>query len=131
MRTTLKLECIGDNHVQEWRNACRFMGGILNGGSMRGGPPRPWVAKITMDGDQIKRTFLRGQKDYSEANSVGSRGVYLYFHLEMGLYDVFSLETWKRSRRYFLKVEESGETKELEKEEAITWARKNCWEPMY
>lgn len=67
-----------------------------------GRPHRPWVADVT-DGD---RRFLRGHKDYSEANGTGSRGVYVYYHLEPGrVYEVNELLDRTTARRYLARVE--------------------------
>lgn len=41
----------------------------------------PWVAKINKDG---KLEFLRGQVDYSTANTIGTIGVMYRFILESG-----------------------------------------------
>lgn len=70
--------------------------------------PRPWVAKITGTDKKYKykREFVRGQKDYSKANSTGSRGIYIYYYLDEGcIYEVSEQVTWKSWERYFCKVE--------------------------
>lgn len=120
MRHALALEWIGEDH--HWVNrAC----GLPYDG--------PWVARIKWDSEheRIKREFVRGQKDYSAANSVGSRGVMLYFAIEPGLYEVKARTSWKNSKRYFMVVEGPEQTRELSNQEAESWARENCWEPMY
>jgi hypothetical protein len=113
MTFTLSLEAIADNvadHVVQIKR-----GRAPN----RGLPPRlqhllyvptrqPWVAEVSRDeaSGKVRRVFLRGQKDFSRANSVGSRGVYLYFHLHEGVtYEVRELTSWTRERRYFCRVE--------------------------
>lgn len=109
MRAVLKLECIGDNSAA----LCRLAQGILRTAGMEENArlfapvPGPWVARITGPDPRFgfAREFLRGQKDYSEANSVGSRGVYLYFALPPGIYEVNDLVSWKRTDRYFCRVE--------------------------
>ncbi len=79
---------------------------------------RPWVARITGLDAQFgyKREFMRGQKDYSQANSVGSRGVYMYYPLSDGIYEVHERLSWKRTRRYFCQVSNSDIT-EISREE--------------
>lgn len=103
-------------------------GGILPGRSTNCGQPRPWVARIKWDPElrRLHRDFQRGDKDYSEANSVGSRGVFLYFAIEPGLYEVFSLPAWRKTRREFLLVENEDHTRKLTQAEATAWAKENC-----
>src|SRR5690606_23131495 len=89
---------------------------------MGGDVTKPWVARL--DGLDHKygfrRTFLEGQKDYRDANSGGSRGVYVYYALRPGIYEVNERVTWKRVRRYFIRVVGS-EIHEISKDEATRW----------
>jgi len=108
----VKLECIGDNETfypTPW-------------GMVKLLPSRAWIAKIVgYDSKYIyKRNFIKGIKDYSHANSVGSRGVYKYYHLTDGLYEIKSPQSWKWSDRYFAKVKE-GKLKRITEEELIRW----------
>lgn len=104
----LALEAIGDDVV------------ALNRGIQQGIPPgpvrrsldlkprRPWVARITGGCPNwgLERDFVRSQKDYSKANSNGSRGVYLYYNLcEGSVYEVNALESWSTTDRYFCRIE--------------------------
>lgn len=124
----LKLECIGDDTVQGLRMWDRIgrqvesATGVAN--PFRGGGPKsPWVAEITGTDPTygLRRNFLKGSKDYSEANSKGSRGVHLYFVLRPGkLFEVYSKETWGSSRRYFAKVVD-GSLIEIERAEVDAW----------
>lgn len=120
MRFALSLEWIGEDHHRLYRAV-----GIPYDG--------PWVARIVWDtGDaHMVRRFEKGIKDFSEANSVGSRGVQLRYALSPGLYEVKAREAWKTSRRYFLRVNGDGTAQEITQLEAETWAQENCWEPMY
>lgn len=71
----------------------------------------PWVAEITgIDARySMARRFVRGQKDYTEANSVGSRGVYIHYILESGrIYEVSKMANWKKPERYFFRIDERG-----------------------
>lgn len=129
---TLKLEAIGDDVVQAYR-AWRRQGGPLSGRLQSGlerlgaynrktrqhnKPPVPWVAEVRIapNGD-LERNFLRGQKDYAEADHIGWRGVYVYFHLCSGrTYEVNDVARPKRSRRYFCRVVD-GRVKEIAFEE--------------
>lgn len=68
------------------------------------GGRKPWVARI--EGLDLKykykRNFVEGKIDFSEANSKGSRGVYLYFLVEEGqLYEVFYKTSWQKSVKKF------------------------------
>lgn len=112
---TLSIEAIGDDLIQLFRRHGPDLAGthigperrwrlLLEYERIRG--HRPWVARVTglrRDGS-FERQFLEGRKDYSQANSVGSRGIYYHYHLPPGLYEVNHPETWKRCRRYFARV---------------------------
>jgi hypothetical protein len=112
MKATLKLEAIGDNFCAQlggYKKLCNMFGyGELMGGvSFR----RPWAAKLTglWPSGKFQHTFLRGNKDYSESNSKGSRGVFIYYTLESGnYYDVYELTSWKNDDRYYCKVDVEG-----------------------
>jgi hypothetical protein len=109
MKTTLKLEAIGDNTARAIAGWKRLLGDELMGDIK---VDRPWVAKLTglFASGKFQHDFLRGNKDYTDANSKGSRGVYFWFTLESGdYYEVNDLQTWKRTERYFCKVTEEGE----------------------
>lgn len=72
-------------------------------------PRNPWVALIRGRPGQYRREYLRGQKDYSQANSVGSRGVYLTFWLEDGrIYEVFRRLSWSRTSQTFCRVQDGA-----------------------
>jgi hypothetical protein len=78
-------------------------------------PPTAWVAEITDTDPQykFKREFLRYKKDYSRANSVGSRGVYACYILESGkLYDVKDFKN-----RYYCTVDKYGNVIKLTESE--------------
>jgi len=121
----LKLEFIGENRDAK----CRLMDAQLKalGVDLGYTSDKPWVARITgLDAKYgLARQFLRGQKDYSQANSVGSRGVYLYFALKDGFYEVYEHLTWKRARRYFIRVE-NMEITEITREEVEQWLLLNA-----
>lgn len=124
----LKLECIGDDTVQMFRMWNRIGEQVQTATGVDnpfrgGGPPSPWVAEITGHDPKYTyaRKFLRGRKDYSEANGVGSRGVHLYFELEEScLYQVYEKISWGSSRRYFARVV-SGQLIEMSDDEAKLW----------
>lgn len=70
------------------------------------------------------REFLRGRKDYSKANSIGSRGVYLWYILESGrYYEVKERTSWSGSDRYFVKVTMGGDIERVSKSEVEHWLK--------
>lgn len=113
LRTILKLEFIGENYfaykravqqgkAERIRSTERYVDFLGRDKS------RPWVARVVgvqLDGFSFARAFVNGQIDYSQANSTGSRDVYIYYPLIDGLYEVNARESWTRVRRYFIKVE--------------------------
>lgn len=112
MQTLLRLEAIGDDAYEYQRSVIKAGGGLVR--RFTGVPGRPWVAEIVGLNDQFgfERRFLRGKKDYRNANSVGSRGVYLCFVLELGrLYEVYGLSSWRSSFHYFCMPTVSGAVK--------------------
>ncbi len=121
MRVVLKLELIGDNYYAAKREAPDSQKYRARYAEMLGrDKSRPWVARLT-DLDPVygfKREFVKGQKDYSLANSIGSRGVYVYYPLKSGLYEVHERLTWKRTRRYFIRVQDAKIT-EIAREEVL------------
>ncbi|MGD9613812.1 MAG: hypothetical protein AB7H90_01295 [Alphaproteobacteria bacterium] len=70
-------------------------------------PSRCWVAQIFgHDGrDRWVKAYLAGVRDYTGANSVGSRGIAVVYHLSQGpIYEVSSPTSWRNTDRYFLRV---------------------------
>lgn len=129
MIAVLPLEIIGDNYYAYKRDLAngkaRENPRIEKYGEMMGrDKSRPWVARITGLDDKygFKREFQRGQRDYSKANSIGSRGVYEYFALPTGIYEVHERLTWKRTRRYFIRIEQA-EIMEISREEVESCLR--------
>ena len=124
MKTSLKIECIGDNNTQFlnfWKSAStKMISGKLTK-SIFGNIPLGWfVAEILGFHPQFnyERKFLRYKKSYKNANSTGSRGVYAFYILESDkIYDVKSPYSWAKSHRYFCTVGNDGEIKILTKEE--------------
>jgi hypothetical protein len=112
VKAVLEIELIGDNSVQEIRQWNKLTNSLIPGlgdatfGSV---PPAGWVAEITGFDPKYRyaRSFLKFKKDYSRANSKGSRGVYAEYILDEGkIYDVKQSVTWKRSKRYFCTVKD-------------------------
>lgn len=123
MLAVLKLEIIGDNYYAAKREAPHKKRYLQRYESALGrNTSRPWVARLTgLDPKYgFAREFLSGQKDYSLANSVGSRGVFVYYPLKPGVYEVNERLTWKKTRRYFIRVEDA-QIEEITKDEVLAW----------
>jgi hypothetical protein len=78
-----------------------------------------WVARLTGFDDKwfFRREFVRGQADWSQAKTTGSRGIFVYYALSPGIYEINERTSWKRVRRYFIRVK--SEIEEISKEEVI------------
>ena len=111
------------------RDNARSMGPLFE---LRG---PPWVAEVTgVDPAAPEaRTYLRPKRDYSRANSKGSRGVEDSFFLHEGrLYLVCAQTSWKRVERYFAvarggevhRVAEAVDVLSLPAEERRAWLAK-------
>lgn len=81
---------------------------------------RPWVAALEgLDPKYgFQRRFMKGQRDCAGANGVGSRGVWEYYPLDDGLYEVHERTSWTKTRRYFVRVA-SGHIEEIPREEVL------------
>lgn len=134
MLAVLKLEFIGETYfaykkykgiasVPRLPYKTPISGGMERYGDYLGlDQSRPWVARLTGFDEEctLAREFVRGQKDYSQSNSTGSRGVYVYYPLKTGVYEVNERTSWTRVRRYFLHVERE-EITEITKDEVLQW----------
>jgi hypothetical protein len=118
----LRIEFIGENYYAYKKQATipheateRYKGYLGCNQS------RPWVKQITKDTQgRLMREFMNGQIDYSKANSTGSRGIFLYFYLPPGIYEVNERVSWTRVRKYFIRVERT-EIQEITQEEVEQW----------
>lgn len=127
MRAVLRLELIGDNYIQHkklvdsgqapqphikklirlWRYGRKSL--------------RPWVARITgRDAHGYVREFVHSSRDYSEANSIGSKGIYEYYALKPGIYEFNECIALGQARRYFIRVERAKIT-EITREDVEAW----------
>jgi hypothetical protein len=121
MRAVLKLEFIGENYFSYKRQSNQKNEAIERYGEFLGrDKSRPWVARILGFSEEERpiREFVRGQIDYSQASKNGSRGVFLYYPLKDGIYEINDRQSWQSVLRYFVHVENSGITK-ITKEAAI------------
>ena len=93
----------------------------LGNGSPRstGNPYCKQVIKLADDGFFVTIP-MKFNRDYSQANSVGTRGVYDYYVLKPGrLYEIQEILSWKRMRRYYLFLHSNGDETTMTYEEAI------------
>lgn len=126
MKAALEIECIGDGFRSEDDFRASVLGAILDKMADRrvfGSPKRWWVAEITGRDPKYgyRREFLHYQKDYSRANSTGTRGIYATYVLDEGrLYEVSAPQSWSATDRYFCTVRD-GRIVRLSQEEADDW----------
>lgn len=121
MRYVLKLEAIGDNQTAYLRKYLKqerpnqFGRREIQAFKFGNKNLTPWVALITglTKRGFFEREFAEGQRDYSQANSVGSRGIFIYYALKPGIYEINDRLTWKQARRYFLHVITDEFTEEM------------------
>ncbi len=103
MRIPYEIEAIGD----DVRDLLRGVEADLLGAEFPSSW-KPWVARLTgLDAKRgFMREFVRGRKDYSRANSVGSRGVFYHYMLDdNAVYEVNQQLSWgKRGVRVYLRV---------------------------
>jgi hypothetical protein len=106
MRAVIRLELIGDNfyrhlqlvdagkarmpRIKEYIKLLRYGRNEL----------KPWVARLTTTG----REFVEAHHDYSQANSIGSRGIFAYYALTDGIYEVNERVSFEKARRYCIHV---------------------------
>jgi hypothetical protein len=124
----LKIECIGDNISSQCKFYTKQINSMISGlGSLVFGetPERYSVYEVYYDRKNysIKKVKLYPKKDYSKANSVGSRGVYAFYFLENGkMYEVKEPTSWRNTEHYFCKIE-NNELLRMTPEEAIKCLR--------
>jgi hypothetical protein len=129
MKTILELELIGD----DTRTMFKIYKDVLDMGVpglfdfvVGKDPNKAWVAEITGFDAKYKynRCFLQSKKDYSRANSKGSRGIYAEYVLETGrIYEVKCMATWSRFDRYFCMVTNAGDIVRIEQLEVDQWLK--------
>lgn len=98
MKTTLSLEYFDVNQLYKRE---------IEKAAMR--KKNPWVAEIlghTPDG--YRRKFVERKRDYTHANSRGTRGVYCWYLLDEGkVYQVQEQISWRNFIRYFCQVRDA------------------------
>lgn len=66
---------------------------------------KPWVSRLCGFDPRYgyKRQFVKNSVvDYGKANSLGSRGIFRYYVLDEGVYEVSERVSWQRVERYFI-----------------------------
>lgn len=87
---------------------------------------RPWCAEILPGtrGRLWDRRFLESQQDLRQANGNGTQGIRRCYVLQSGLlYEAQKQTSWQRAERVFMRVTESGDIEELNREEVLSWLR--------
>ena len=122
MKQVLKIEWLafGSNQyllrMDKWLEAS----GLIYSSEDKHKSNRPWVAEIIgqYPSKKLKRLFVEGSVDFSEASKNGDRGVMITFILESGrIYEVKYKITLKRISRYFCTVTDSGEILKINEDE--------------
>ena len=87
----------------------------------------PYVAQIInydFDRAEFNKVHKYGYTDYKFANSTGSRGVYKYYFVEDGIYEIQERISWKKFEHYFVLIKDGKKTK-LDFEEVLNCLIKN------
>lgn len=140
---TLKLEAVNDDVVHAYRSWRRHGGEIPwrlryvledigcydRLAEVYRCPPSPWVAALTLaPNGSVQRDFLDGHRDYGESQGMGSRGVYMYFHLKPGfVYEIGEVKVAGLSKRGNIRTEQeryfavvgNGQLRRISRDEAF------------
>ena len=114
-----------------WRSILEDGMGVEATDNFLGKPlPRPWVARITGTDERygLARQFQRALKDHNDSDAAGSRGVYAYYFVGPGIYEVKEQVSWQRWERYFLHVDQAGEKTVITKEDILAWLKNDTSE---
>jgi len=136
MKAIVSIELFNDDVIHEDRQLKNFYNCMVPtlGNKVFGTiPSSGWVAEIIGFDPKYKyaRTFLKFKKDYSQANSKGSRGIFAEYILdENKIYEIKQQVTWKRSERYFCKVQDWKIVKITEQEVVDFFNRNTTLEEM-
>lgn len=124
MKGSLSLEFIGCNVADQLR---QFEAIEQLTGYRKPDEPRPHygplVAEISRSTNgEIVETPIYGRRDYSRANSKGSRGVHVHYILKPDtLYRVAAPKSWRNVDRYYAAVAPDGSIYRLSDEEVRAW----------
>jgi hypothetical protein len=120
----LALEAVRDDMAQDDIDREKYTG-VRVPAAIR--TPIPWVAQILglCPQYEFRRQFLRGKKDYREADKRFRRGVWVYWQLPAGLYEAQEVElAYPRpvGNRFFLLVEDQS-SRRISRKEVIACLR--------
>jgi hypothetical protein len=103
---------------------------IFRGSSRWPGRPLPWAARLLGIDPRwgFRREFVNGIRDYTHGQEHHSRGVWLYFFLEPGLYETYRPISWRHDERKFWHVSIEGELSEIDKEKMAQCLRDDTLE---
>jgi hypothetical protein len=88
----------------------------------RVGYPHAGVFSVRLTATGIDEQPIDGKRDYSHANSIGSRGVHEWFFLQDGqVYHILSPQSWKRSDDYYCRVENRQIIRFFDLSEVVSW----------
>lgn len=128
MRGHLELEFIGAataDMLREFEKLESRFGFGLDDGAQRHPFQRPGPCVLRMYRNKDGRIIgeqIWGKRDYSRANSAGTRFVYVCYVLdENELYWIKSPQSWRSVSYYFAAVTPTGEVKRISDEEAEEW----------
>jgi hypothetical protein len=109
MLASFKLEMIGSGAGSRYQS---YMGRNTS---------KPWVARLRGLSEEygFDREFVHGQWDYSKASGTGARGIFVYYALKPGIYEVNERVSWKHVDRYFIRVTEGAEVERISREEVL------------
>lgn len=112
MRAVLKLEMWGSGNARHQS----YMGGNTS---------KPWVARICGFDDKFEfaREFQHGKRDYTNASSTGARGIFAYYFLEPGIYEVNERVSWKHVDRHFIRVSDDAKMERISYDEVLLCLR--------
>lgn len=127
MRYVLKLEAIGDNQTAYLRHYLKqpdpqpFGHKEMQAFKFGNKSLTPWVSLITGITPRgfFTREFAEGHRDYSQSNSVGSRGIFIYYALKLGIYEINDRVAWKRADRYFCQIVDDSTLIRMSRKEVL------------
>lgn len=125
MKATIGLEHIGANIYNDMRALDETFAALGFRVDMTGEYPYrgPAVAEMYRDGaGDLHAHWLAGKRDYTRANSKGSRGIKVWYTLEENrLYWVREPRSWRHVAEYYAAVTPEGGVYYLSEEEANEW----------
>lgn len=133
MKAVLRLEYIGASTWDRLRQferferavlGCRRADDIFVDGDAYMDLPGPRVLAYRVLGPDAGSVGpVYGHRDYSQANSKGTRGVMVVYTLEQGvIYRVKAPTSWRSSSQFFAVVDDDGSVLRMSKAEVLEWA---------